>query len=568
MSVMIDTNEMICIKRSYPRSIGDYLDSAYHCDDGARSSSFLRRIFDEFHQRWRYYIIFVALAIANSSDASEIGCTNYALASSSFRRDILGVGNNNAIASSVSALVGAHLVGMVISGLLSGPLVDARGRRSIILIGLMLNSIVGILSSCVQNAKQLFALRFITGIGLGMVISGVVPLSAELSPPKFRGRYMALVSSGWVVGHLYTSLWALLIFGGENEEDEDESYGNWRFFLLVNAMPTMIAMLLVAAFVPESPRYYLCHGRLEEAANVANTIAGVLGKSDTDNINDVLTKEELCLYLQETKGDAVYVECQLERDEQAGILGELRAGLVSIKQVFMNGYWKSTVPVLLCYMLIQSSTGVSPWWTRLFQTLEPQNDAFTLSFYQTLAQIPGNMLATILIDTVGRQRLVFIGFGGGSLSLFLLSAMVHTDTGHHPVIVLALACSYTMSICVCWLSLDCISTESFPTRIRGTGRSICVATGRIAGFSIQFLYGPLVNRGYIGCMLGLSSLFAFGGMVMSSQTSDTLRYSLRDRWDSSSTTTEAATPSTLGDYSHESDPLLIKTTKDSRGLSI
>ena len=49
---------------------------------------------------------------------------------------------------------------------------------------------------------------------------------------------------------------------------------------------------------------------------------------------------------------------------------------------------------------------------------------------------------------------------------------------------------------------------------------------------------------------------------------DTLRYSLRDRWDSSSMTTEAATPSTLSDhYSHESDPLLTKTTKDSRGLS-
>lgn len=80
----------------------------------------------------------MALAIANSSDASEIGCTNYGLASSSFRRDILGVGDDNAIAnSSGSALVGAHLVGMVIGGLLSGPLVDARGRRPIILAGLM-----------------------------------------------------------------------------------------------------------------------------------------------------------------------------------------------------------------------------------------------------------------------------------------------------------------------------------------------------------------------------------------------------------------------------------------------
>ena len=69
-------------------------------------------------------------------------------------------------------------------------------------------------------------------------------------------------------------------------------------------------------------------------------------------------------------------------------------------------------------------------------------------------------------------------------------------------------------------------------------------------------------------VVGLSSLFAFGGMIMSSQTSDTLRYSLRDRWDSSSTTTEVSTPSSLGDHSHESDPLLTKTTKDSRGFSI
>ena len=565
---MMHTNEEICILKRSPRSIGDYLDSAYDDSDDCpplSSSSFLRRIFDKI-QRWRYYIIFVALAIANSSDASEIGCTNYALASSSFRRDILGVGDNNAVASNSGALVGAHLVGMVISGLLSGPLVDARGRRSIILIGLMLNSIVGVLSSCVQTVKQLFILRFITGIGLGMVISGVVPLSAELSPPKFRGRYMALVSSGWVVGHLYTSLWALLIFGGENEEVEDGGdFGNWRLFLLVNALPTMIAMLLVVVFVPESPRYYLCHRRLKEAAAVANTIACMLGKSDTDNINEVLTREELCQYLQETKGDDLYLydEFQLEKDQQAGIFDELRTGFVSFQQIFSNGYWKSTVPMLLCYVLIQSSTGVSPWWTRLFQTLEPQNDAFSLSFYQTLAQIPGNILATILIDLVGRQRLVFVGFGGGSLSLFLLSAMVHTDARHHPAIVLSLACSYTMCICVCWISLDCISTESFPTRIRGTGRSICVATGRIAGFSIQFLYGPLVNRGYI-----LSSLFAFGGMIMSSRTSDTLRYSLRDRWDSSSTTTGVSTPSSLGDHSHESDPLLTKTTKDSRGFSI
>lgn len=194
----------------------------------------------------------------------------------------------------------------------------------------------------------------------------------------------------------------------------------------------------------------------------------------------------------------------------------------------------------LVAQILSSSPGVGTWWTNIFQNLDLHTDAFALSFYHTLAQIPGMMLATCLIDTVGRRRLIIAGFGGGSFTLILLSAMANAanDAGSRsPASVLALACSYTVCLCVCWLALDCTSAESFPTRVRGTGRGVCVATGRAAGFSVQFLYGPLVNGDGLCRMMGLASAFAFCGMMIASSTTDTTNVDLRDHWDYSSSTT-------------------------------
>ena len=173
-----------------------------------------------------------------------------------------------------------------------------------------------------------------------------------------------------------------------------------------------------------------------------------------------------------------------------------------------------------------------------------QSDAYALSFYHTLAQIPGMMLASGLIDIMGRRRLVVLGFSGGSAILLLFSMFAKSpdsfDDTTRPIIALGLACCYSICLCVGWLALDCLSTESFPTKIRSTGRGVCVATGRVAGFSIQFLYGPLINENRISYMLGVAALFAICGVVSSFQTTDTTNVDLQDHW-------EAGTVVGLGD---------------------
>lgn len=67
-----------------PRSIDDYLETAYKSSSISFNNSRIRQI----AERWRYYIIFLALGIANSGDSAEMGCTNFLLSSERFQQDV------------------------------------------------------------------------------------------------------------------------------------------------------------------------------------------------------------------------------------------------------------------------------------------------------------------------------------------------------------------------------------------------------------------------------------------------------------------------------------------------
>jgi len=446
-----------------------------------------------------------------------------------------------------AALAGAHIAGMMISGLLSGILADLWGRRSTLLLGLVANGIFGTLSVFVFNARQLCILRFLLGLGLGMVIAGVVPLVAEISPPSNRGRYMTLVSSTFTAGFLFSSIAALTIFRS------DGGSGQWRIFLLINTAPTIVAGLLVYFMVPESPRFYLSGGRVEEAVAASNMVAARIRGNISAGHDDPLTVEELKSHLAQVRSkrfdddetgsrekEALVVRGTMSGDgaSKESLLWGLWKGLRSISQVFVHGMYKVTVPIQVVYFCLMAVTGVETWWTKIFQSLNLQTDAYFLSFCHTLAKIPGMMIAAFLIDRVGRRRLIITGFVGASLALLLLAftaSAIEATGDDRSVVVFGLACLFSIFLCMTWLSLDCLATESFPTKVRSTGRGVCVGTGRFAGVGTQFLYGTLVGRKALPLMLSIGSISAVMGLLVAIRTTDTTNAGLNDHWDYAAT---------------------------------
>ncbi|KAL7551344.1 hypothetical protein ACHAWF_015744 [Thalassiosira exigua] len=518
-----------------PRSIDDFLESVY--SNNSTASDRCGGVLYDIFRDWRYYIIFLALGTANSGDSTEMSCIKYILSSYQFQQDILrvdavddesGEGEID-FAGKGAAVASTHFAGMLISCFLSGVLADVWGRRPTLQLGVVVNAVVGLFSAGARNSSQFCLMRFICGIGLGMVAVNIVTLTAEISPPSKRGRFITLVMSCFILGSLYTGLAALVIFRASGS-------GNWRLFMLINALPTIMAAILVSKFVPESPRFYLSQGNLEKAVQSANSIASRLSCAGRLLTVDELAENSLKSKMVGESSHTVSAVGSIER-----LLRDIWLRLTSIKQVFRDGMHRITVPLQLTFVFLTIVSGVEMWWTRVFQSLDLSTDPYALSFFHSMAGIPGVMLASGLIDKLGRRRMLLIGLCGGSANLLLIAWLVNTiqhmetDAGEHgyPLIILALTCVQTICLYLAWLALDCLSAEAFPTKIRSTGRSACVATGRVAGIFAQYLYGPLISQNQLSCMLGLGSLFAICGAVAAFLTTDTTHIDLQDHWDCS-----------------------------------
>ena len=86
------------------------------------------------------------------------------------------------------------LAGLIIGGLVTGVYEDLLGRKRTLLLGLGFNFLGGVLSIFAFNVKMIAMFRFISGLGIGAILSSLSALSSELAPSSKRGLFVGFVS--------------------------------------------------------------------------------------------------------------------------------------------------------------------------------------------------------------------------------------------------------------------------------------------------------------------------------------------------------------------------------------
>lgn len=456
-----------------------------------------------------FWTIFLALGIANSGDATEIGCMNYILSNPGFQEEILKGDYEHKGALIASSIFG----GMLIGGILTGAFGDSRvGRRPTLLMGLAMNSLSGFASALAQSAWEMCIFRFFSGLGIGAVLSSLITLATELSPPSKRGFWITFVAGFWTIGSIYVAVMALLLF-----DFHDKS---WRVFALVSAAPCFVGCILVWAVVPESARFLALRGRYEEALKTANKVADGMGYRGSP-----LTIEEVRSQFCDGSGASAWSHCgrlelesadlpsgggtlsnpkKLTRMESVALHGKEAAG--SIRQLYSKDLRMRTIGLQLIWFSMSFGSGLCTWITKIFDTIHV-SDVYLYSLYFALANVPGNVAAGYLVDHVGRKNLLLVAMVSSALSLLAFSEATE-DAENRKIQVVVSACVFHAFLVIGWCAITCMTSEIFPTAVRSTGMGICAAVGRLAAMLVQFVNGALVDQPSLLLMFAAISILA------------------------------------------------------------
>jgi putative MFS transporter len=148
------------------------------------------------------------------------------------------------------------LVGYIVGSFLIGALSDRKGRRLAFLTSLLVSGLGSLGTAFATGIFSLSLWRFLTGIGVGAALNLATTYVGEISPPSQRGRISVTMFMIGIIGQAITPFVALALV--PNFEI------GWRILFLIGAL-IGLAGLLFGMRLPESPRWLIQHGHLDEA---------------------------------------------------------------------------------------------------------------------------------------------------------------------------------------------------------------------------------------------------------------------------------------------------------------
>ncbi|PWN26773.1 MFS general substrate transporter, partial [Jaminaea rosea] len=209
--------------------------------------------------RLRLHLSYAILIIAASSNGYDGALISSLQALPAFN-DNLGQGIS-------SAYKGLIIAGIALGGVAfffpAAYLADRAGRRFTTVLGGTVMLVASVVQAFTHGAAAFLITRIFLGAGLAFTQTSAAPLLNEIASPQHRAVVGAFYNALYFIGSI-TAAW--VTFGTL----ASLRFNNWawRAPCLVQAIFPLLLVAGVLAVVPESPRFLVSKGRIEEARRV------------------------------------------------------------------------------------------------------------------------------------------------------------------------------------------------------------------------------------------------------------------------------------------------------------
>lgn len=351
----------------------------------------------------------------------------------------------------------------------SGAIADRYGRRVMLSVDLLLFTLGAGICASASGLGMMAVGRAVVGLGLGGEIAIAVTMLAEFCSSKFRGTAVGLVNVGaGGLGNFLAPAFGLLIFTlfpGDNA---------WRWLFVALMVPALLGAFY-RRFIPETPRFLVAQGRIQEANAVLSRLAsGVLAAKD------------------------VPVRTFLADDGRAAsIAAKVR---VRSTDIFRGALARRTIPLsITIWMAYGAQISVLTLMPTILVTL---GYTVSKSLMFTMIMQGGSLLGAIAASLLGfsfpRKRVLTVGAICAGVMALIIGFVAKSI-----VMILAAGAVFQFFVLLLNTTIWIFAPEQYPTRVRAFGTAFILATGTVGGAFMPLVAGRLLEHWGISGVFGL-----------------------------------------------------------------
>jgi MFS transporter, SP family, galactose:H+ symporter len=365
----------------------------------------------------------------------------------------------------------AVVIGQIVGAIGAGVLANAIGRQKSMVLVAATYAAFALLSAASVSVPMLVGARFLLGLTIGISVVVVPVFVAESAPPNIRGSLLVAYQVATVIGIIIGYLAAYLLAGAHG----------WRWMLGLAALPAALT-LLVLLRMPDTARWYVLKGRLEDARRtLARAEPGADVEAELAEITRALA------------------------DQGGGVLSEM----------LRRPYLRATIFVVTLGFFIQI-TGINAivyYSPRLFEAMGFSGH-FALLVLPALVQIAALVAVLVslaMVDRLGRRPILLSGIGMmiAANALLIGVFIFGSDFGGALTVlgflgVLLFTVGFTFGFgALVWV----YAGESFPARLRSMGSSAMLTSDLVANAIVAAVFLSMLNS------LGGAGTFAVFGVL-------------------------------------------------------
>lgn len=375
----------------------------------------------------------------------------------------------------------AYLAGAVFGALFFGWLTDRLGRKRLFTITLFVYLAATAATAFSWNFWSFIVFRFFTGMGIGGEYTAINSTIQELVPARVRGWVDLVINGSFWVGAALGAVGAIVLLDPARIDPE----WGWRLAFFIGSALGLI-ILVLRRWIPESPRWLVGQGRVEEANAIVARIeaqAGVV-RGRAENLPMTYLRPRAATPLAEVFRTLFVVH------RPRALVG---LALMVSQAFFYNA-------IFFTYALIL---------TDFYQVPAQAIGWFILPF--AAGNFLGPLILGRLFDTVGRRPMI--------AATYALSGLLLTGTGwlFWRDALTATQLTACWSVVFFFASAAASSayltvSETFPVEMRALAIAAFYAVGTGAGgVAGPWLFGALIDTGSRGSVF---AGYLFGAALM------------------------------------------------------